>query len=65
MKRRFLTQAGKKLYAKRKSIIEPVCCIIKVVTGFRRFPLRGYQPAQGEWDLVCIAWNLKRLNALS
>jgi transposase len=65
MKHRLLTQAGKKLYAKRKSTIEPVFGIIKAVMGFRRFLLRGYQSAQGEWDLVCIAWNLKRLHALS
>jgi transposase len=65
MKYRLLTQAGKKLYAKRKSTVEPVFGIIKAVMGFRQFLLRGLAPVQGEWDLVCIAWNLKRLHALS
>ena len=65
MKHRLRTQAGKKLYAKRKSTVEPVFGIIKAVMGFRQFLLRGFVSAQGEWDLVCIAWNLKRLHALS
>jgi transposase len=64
MKHRLRTQAGKKLYAKRKSTVEPVFGIIKAVMGFRQFLLRGFDSVQGEWDLVCIAWNLKRLHAL-
>jgi Transposase DDE domain len=32
---------------------------------FRQFLLRGMNGAQGEWTLVCLAWNLKRMNALS
>jgi hypothetical protein len=65
MKHRLRTQAGRKLYAKRKSTVEPVFGIIKAVMGFRQFLLRGIEYVQGEWDLVCIAWNLKRLHALS
>jgi transposase len=65
MKHRLRTQAGKKVYAKRKSTVEPVFGIIKAVMGFRQFLLRGIEAVQGEWDLVCIAWNIKRLHALS
>jgi len=65
MKHRLRTLAGKKVYAKRKSTVEPVFGIIKAVMGFRQFLLRGFNAVQGEWDLVCIAWNLKRLHALS
>jgi len=65
MKHRLRTLAGKKIYAKRKSTVEPVFGIIKAVMGFRQFLLRGFNAVQGEWDLVCIAWNLKRLHALS
>jgi len=65
MKHRLRTQAGKKVYAKRKSTVEPVFGIVKAVMGFRQFLLRGFEAVQGEWDLVCIAWNLKRLYALS
>ena len=38
--------------------------IIKEVMGFRRFMLRGLSSVQGEWVLVCMAFNLKRLCVL-
>lgn len=65
MAHRLRTPAGKQLYAKRKSTVETVFGIIKEVLGFRRFHLRGLQSAQGEWNLVCMAWNLKRMHALA
>ena len=65
MKHRLKTIAGKAIYAKRKSTIEPVFGIIKAVMGFRQFLLRGLNKVAGEWDLVCIAYNLKRMYALS
>ena len=34
---------------------------MKHVQGFRRFLLRGLNAVQGEWALVCLGWNLKRL----
>jgi len=61
MRRRMKTEDGKKFYAKRKSTVEPVFGIIKEVIGFRRFMLRGLDAVTGEWNLVCIAFNLKRL----
>ena len=64
MKHRLRTQAGKALYAKRKSTVETVFGIIKQVLGFRQFLLRGLRAVQGEWALVCIGWNLKRLFVL-
>jgi transposase len=65
MKHRMATSEGKKLYAKRKSTVEPVFGIIKHVMGFRQFLLRGYEAVQGEWTLVCIAFNLKRMHTLT
>jgi transposase len=65
MAHRLRTPAGKQLYAKRKSTVETVFGIIKEVLGFRRFHLRGLMAAQGEWNLVCMAWNLKRMHALA
>jgi len=62
---RLRTQEGKKLYAKRKSTVEPVFGIIKHVMGFRQFMLRGLENVSGEWDLVSIAWNLKRLHKIT
>ena len=65
MKHRLKTIAGKAVYAKRKSTVEPVFGIIKAAMGFRQFLLRGLDLVSGEWDLVCIAYNIKRLHALS
>ncbi len=60
---RLRTAEGKSIYAKRKSTVETVFGILKEVMGFRRFHLRGLVAAQGEWNLVCMAWNLKRMYA--
>jgi len=64
MRHRLQTQSGRTLYAQRKCTVEPVFGIIKSVMGFRQFLLRGVNCVRGEWNLVCIAWNLKRLHAL-
>jgi hypothetical protein len=64
MRHRLKTAEGKAHYAKRKSTVEPVFGIIKHVIGFRQFMLRGLKAVQGEWTLVCIAFNLKRLHTL-
>jgi transposase len=58
------TALGQALYRLRKCTVEPVIGIIKEVLGFRQFSLRGEQAAAGEWCLVCIAFNLKRLHTL-
>jgi len=58
------TTAGNALYRLRKSTVEPVFGIIKEVMGFRQFSLRGLNAAAGEWNLVCLAYNLKRLHCL-
>ncbi|HEX9868659.1 MAG TPA: IS1182 family transposase [Candidatus Tectomicrobia bacterium] len=61
---RLQTPEGKAIYAKRKSTVETVFGIIKEVLGFRQFHLRGLDATRGEWNLVCMAWNLKRMYAL-
>src|SRR4051812_45362164 len=61
---RLKTPEGKKLYALRKHTPEPVFGIIKSVLGFRQFLLRGLDHVRGEWNLVTMAWNLKRMFAL-
>jgi hypothetical protein len=55
---------GKKLYALRTQMAEPVFGIIKSVIGFRQFLLRGIDQVRGEWSLVIMAWNLKRMFTL-
>jgi transposase len=59
------TQSGRTLYGKRKSTVEPVFGIIKQVLGFRQFSLRGLEAVTGEWKLVTMAFNLKRMHVLA
>lgn len=65
MRHRLQTSVGKKVYAKRKITSEPVFGIIKAAMGFRSFMLRGFEAVQGEWDLVCMAYNIKRMHVLA
>ena len=65
MDHRLKTPAGKKLYALRKQTPEPVFGIIKSVLGFRQFLLRGLDNVRGEWKLVTMAWNMKRMFVLA
>ena len=62
---RLQTQEGRKLYALRKHTPEPVFGIIKAALGFRQFLLRGLDKVRGEWNLVTMAYNLKRLFSLA
>ena len=64
MKHRLKTREGRALYGRRKCTVEPVFGIIKAALGFRQFHLRGLQAVSGEWTLVSLAWNLKRMFAL-
>ena len=65
MAHRLKTPEGSKLYSLRKQIPEPVFGIIKSVLGFRQFLLRGLDKVGGEWSLVTMAWNIKRMFTLS
>jgi transposase len=58
------TDIGKRIYGQRKSTVEPVIGIIKETLGFRQFSLRGLLAAAGEWCLVCLAYNLKRIHIM-
>ncbi len=58
------TEIGKAIYRLRKCTVEPVIGIIKEILGFRQFSLRGLAAAAGEWALVCLAFNLKRMHIL-
>lgn len=59
------SKEGKRIYKKRKQVVEPVFGIIKEVLGFRRFSLRGECEVDGEWSLVCIGYNIKRMFKLA
>ncbi len=64
MAARLTSETGRARYRRRKAIVEPVIGWIKAVLGFRRFSLRGEAQARGEWSIVCLAVNLKRLHRL-
>jgi transposase len=64
MAHRLKTREGRDLYALRKQTPEPVFGIIKSVMGFRQFLLRGLEKVRGEWSLVTMAWNMKRMFVL-
>jgi transposase len=64
MREKLETNQGKQHYSKRKWIVEPVFGWAKEVLGFRQFSLRGLKKVTGEWELVCLALNLRRLNRL-
>jgi transposase len=65
MRHRLQTPEGKKSYALRKQVVEPVFGIIKSVLGFRQCLLRGIEQVRGEWSLVTMAWNIKRMFVLA
>ena len=64
MAHRLTTKTGRALYGLRKQTVEPVFGIIKHIMGFRRFSMRGLEKVSGEWMLVTLAWNVKRMNTL-
>ncbi len=64
MRHRLASPEGRQLYALRKQTPEPVFGIIKSVMGFRQFSLRGLDKVRGEWNLVTLAWNIKRMFTL-
>jgi transposase len=64
MKEKLQSEEGKAIYAKRNHTVEPAFGIIKEVMGFRGFLLRGKEKVDGEWTLVCLSYNLKRLHRL-
>jgi hypothetical protein len=65
MAHRLKTPEGRDLYALRKQTPEPVFGIIKSVLGFRQFSMRGLEKVLGEWSLVAMAWNMKRMFVLN
>ena len=61
MGRKLRTKAGRRHYARRKAIVEPVFGQIKEARGFRRFSLRGLEQVRAEWLLVAAVHNLGKL----
>ncbi len=64
MAKKLASEEGRALYRLRQQTVEPVFGIIKAVLGFTGFSLRGLDKVTGEWDLVALAYNCKRLHKL-
>ena len=60
--RRIMDEPGhSELYRRRKCTVEPAFGQIKAGMGFRRFYYRGQQNVRSEWNLVCAAFNLRKM----
>ncbi len=62
MREKLATAVGKRLYAARQGIVEPVFAYLKERRGFRRFSFRGLKKVQAEWSLICLTHNLLKLH---
>jgi hypothetical protein len=65
MEQKLKSPEGHRRYLRRQASVEPAVGIIKRVLGFEQFSLRGLQKVTLEWNLVCVAYNLKRLHKLT
>jgi transposase len=65
MQAKLESESGRAKYRLRQQTVEPVFGIIKNVLGFTRFMLRGHEKVEGEWQLVNLAYNCKRLHRLA
>ena len=64
MAAKFETKQGKQDCRKPKWIAEPPNGWIKNVLGFRQFSMRGLEMVKAEFNLVCLALNLRSLGAM-
>lgn len=64
MTERLKSETGRALYALRKQTVEPVFGTVKAAMGFRHFHLRGLEKVSGEWKLVALAYNIRRVHNL-
>lgn len=64
MRERLKSEAGRALYKLRQQTVEPVFGTIKATMGFRRFLMRGEEKVGAEWQLVALAYNLRRMHTI-
>ena len=65
MRKKVITDEGRRIYRRRAATVEPVFGTIKAALGLRQFLLRGIEKVRIEWDLVCLAYNTRRLWSLA
>jgi len=62
MARKLKTKRGRTVYAKRKTIVEPVFGQMQTVQGARQLLLRGEAKARAQWRFHCAVHNLLKLH---
>ena len=65
MRRKLASEEGQRIYRRRAATVEPVFGTIKASMGLRQFLLRGLKKVRIEWDLACLAYNMRRLWTLA
>lgn len=61
MRQRLLSEEGKGKYKKRLYTVEPIFGHLKYNLGYRHFLLRTLKKAMGEFKLMCIGYNLRKI----
>jgi hypothetical protein len=61
MRRRLLSEEGREKYKKRLYWMEPIFGHLKYNLGFKSFLLRGLERVRGEFKLMCIGYNLRKI----
>jgi transposase len=64
MAQKVRTKAGRAIYSRRKTIVEPVFGQIKQGRGFRQFLRRGKEKVATEWALVCLSHNILKMHRI-
>lgn len=64
MRQRLLSKGGREKYKKRLYTVEPVIGHLKHNLGYRYFLLRTLKKVKGEYKLMCIGHNLKKMHRL-
>lgn len=61
MRGRVDSEAGKRIYSHRMSVVEPVFANITTNKKLKRFSLRSRPKVQGQWRLFCLVHNIEKL----
>jgi len=62
MRSKLRTAKGRRLYQRRKAMVEPVIGTLKEYRGMRQFLRRGLQAVTIEWMMAAISYNITRLH---
>jgi hypothetical protein len=62
MRAKMRTEQGRKIYTRRKALVEPVFGVLKEQRGMKSFRMRGEQKVTIEFALAATAYNLTRMH---